>query len=752
MTSLALLLPLALIPQGDAKSQDTPPPAPAPGSREATWPAPTAEDWAKPVQITWQRTWEDALAVSKETGKPIMVAINMDGEIASEHYAGVRYRDPEVGKLFEPYVSVVASVYRHNPRDYDENGNRIPCPRFGCVTCGEHMAMEPAVYDQFLDKTRVAPRHIMVELDGAETYDIFYALDVTSVLEGIREGIENRESTELPENEKDLGGLIASRAQGDRVYVEEVFRKAKRADRLQMLDLAGRLGKDAPIDMLRLALFGLDVETARAARVALAQLRSEAAVELILEVLAVPLPADERTMLLDALEAIGEGGVARAKTLARTLRGLEGDGGEQRLRVEALGRALSGVEASEALRARYEVEAELSGLEAAKGLPAEEQALAATRRAEGLLRLAVEPDALDFRGPNGAARRRRSALMFTDVADAAREAEAIAGRTWRTAAALGLASWYRGEPEAARPLLAEAFDGMAADASPGGTRVAQGFIGVAVASLRAKDLREAVYGPGRRGEEPAPGAIQAADAAHDLLRSHPLSDDLHAREHHDLLLYIGARRRAFEVLEHGLARFPASDALHRRLRDTLLWRRGVKAMLAHYAATKERIGADAATFWFAGLAELVAAEHHRRRARQGEAIAAYDTAQASFTRVAELDEQYGESCKHYRAIALAGQGHAAMELGELERAAALLTRAMELYPNASNVLDGLNFSAVTTSKLLGAKLAAANLVDAREALEAAVARLDARLLEKPAFEIPPDTEAARGRDRRGRKR
>jgi hypothetical protein len=92
----------------------------------------------------WERTWDDAVGrVSKETKKPILVCINMDGEIASEHYAGVRYRQPEVAALFEPYVCVIASVYRHNPRDYDAEGRRIECPRFHGVTCGEHIAMEP---------------------------------------------------------------------------------------------------------------------------------------------------------------------------------------------------------------------------------------------------------------------------------------------------------------------------------------------------------------------------------------------------------------------------------------------------------------------------------------------------------------------------------------------------------------------------------------------------------------------------------
>ena len=89
-------------------------PAPGPGGgsqagglrtgREQMWPAPTAEDWAKPCLITWQRTWDDAVAVLEGDGQPILVCINMDGEIASEHYAGVRYRQPEIAALYEPYV------------------------------------------------------------------------------------------------------------------------------------------------------------------------------------------------------------------------------------------------------------------------------------------------------------------------------------------------------------------------------------------------------------------------------------------------------------------------------------------------------------------------------------------------------------------------------------------------------------------------------------------------------------------------
>jgi hypothetical protein len=100
------------------------------------WPAATADGWAQPVLVRWQRTFDDALRVARATRKPILVAVNMDGEVASEHYAGVRYREPETARLLEPYVCIVASVYRRTTRDYDPEGRRVPCPRLGNITCG----------------------------------------------------------------------------------------------------------------------------------------------------------------------------------------------------------------------------------------------------------------------------------------------------------------------------------------------------------------------------------------------------------------------------------------------------------------------------------------------------------------------------------------------------------------------------------------------------------------------------------------
>src|SRR5262245_58526371 len=201
--------------------------------REEMWPAATAEGWKKPCLVPWQRTWEDALAVSKETGKPILVCVNMDGEIASEHYAGIRYRSPEIAALYDSYVTVIASVYRHTPRDYDDQGHRVLCPRFGSVTCGEHIAMEAIVYDKFLDGKRISPRHIGVDVAAGlekKLYDVYYTNDTASVFKAIHDGVAGRPPPPvIVRSDRPLVERVTSREISDRTAVETAYTKGDAA-------------------------------------------------------------------------------------------------------------------------------------------------------------------------------------------------------------------------------------------------------------------------------------------------------------------------------------------------------------------------------------------------------------------------------------------------------------------------------------------------------------------------------------------
>src|SRR5262245_13108471 len=96
LASLLVVAPLAAQggadPSKDAQKMGSPMGLPPGQTVESMWPAPTAEDWAKPVLVTWQRTFEDAFRVAAELGKPVLVCVNMDGEPASEHWSGIKYR------------------------------------------------------------------------------------------------------------------------------------------------------------------------------------------------------------------------------------------------------------------------------------------------------------------------------------------------------------------------------------------------------------------------------------------------------------------------------------------------------------------------------------------------------------------------------------------------------------------------------------------------------------------------------------
>jgi hypothetical protein len=132
-------------------------------------------------QILWQRTLEDALAIAKEEKRPILIAVNMDGESASERITREQYRDPKFVASTRPFVCLMASVFRHTPRDYDEQGRRIPCPRLGEITCGEHIALEPILYDKYLGGDRIAPRHALILPDGTKAFDLTLLFDLHDI-------------------------------------------------------------------------------------------------------------------------------------------------------------------------------------------------------------------------------------------------------------------------------------------------------------------------------------------------------------------------------------------------------------------------------------------------------------------------------------------------------------------------------------------------------------------------------------------
>ena len=519
-------------------------------TREQMWRAATREEWQKPCLITWQRNWEDAIAVSQETGKPILVCVNMDGEIASEHYAGVRYRQPETASLYDPYVCVIASTYRHNPKDHDVHGHRIPCPRFGGVTCGEHIAIEPGLFDEYFEGQRVAPRHIMIELDKKEVYDVYYAFDTDSVFNVIRKGIADRPDSLLKDPRVDQGLVdkVSSRDTKDREAIEVAYRKGTREVRLRLLQAALENLEVAQVDLLRLALFGEDKELKGLAWKALSESAPDSAVTLIGDALAVMTDEAERQPLIASLERLGESS-EKARSLARVHQGLGEDSGS--LNLAEWGAALASAEyqatqqGSSDLDERVEVSAEAALEHPNDG---ENQ----LDLAESYLALARHPDT----DPKYAR------LHLMDARTAAMDVEQNGGTGWRVNAILALIARQTGDREQAFARAEAAMDGM-----PGDT---EGWISMEVLDLFARVRQRDIAIAYRRKTEWPPSWLTDLHSAYSLLAQHPLGTDEQMLRHYDFLKAIGATGHAGRVLEAGIRRFPASAGLHDRFRGRAL--------------------------------------------------------------------------------------------------------------------------------------------------------------------------------------
>ncbi len=692
-------------------------------SREQMWRAPTAEEWAKPCLIPWQRSWKDALAVMQETGKPILVCVNMDGEIASEHYAGVRYRQADVAKAYEPYVTVIASVYRHTPRDWDPQGRRVECPRFGHVTCGEHIAMEVELYEKFFDGTRVAPRHIMIEDDGAETYDLYYANDTATVFQQIYDGILQREKQpkDPPRGDRSILERVASRDVADRVAVEQAYVSGSVELRENLLKAAIQHGDSEQLGLLRLAVFDLDLNLNKLAREALAKTDSNRAVSLIGEALRVPMEAKERQGLVDALARLGKSNSA-AKTLSMVHTGLAGK--DSKVNAEGWSAALVGAE----YPAPQEWTSLEKSLEDKEASSADEPADPQTQLelAEAALAFAVDPNTARILAADPATAQRYSRLHFEDALQAAELARDLGADGWRLDAVQCLANYYLGNADASAQ-FAEA----AAAAIPVGET---SWNTMAVLDIYAKNKRTAIEAAMKAKRDWPPLWLSELHNAYSILAQHPLGTGDQALAHYDFLTKVGAAGRATQALNAAIRRFPDHYLLHDRLRARVFHDRGIASLERVYERLLAEDNAAPILNWYAGLASIVCAESYRRANQPRFAGPSYEKALMYYQRSLELMPETASTVAHYAAITLAGQGRLAYERGDWDTALEKYLASFERNPDAAASLDGLNHSAVTSAILLKARLEELDRTEDVQRLQAALDALDPEMLLPPEFD------------------
>ncbi len=687
---------------------------PPPGlNREAMWPAPTAEDWSKPCVIHWQRTFDDAIAVAKATKRPLLVCVNMDGEIASEHWAGVLYRKPELAKIFDGYVPVIGSVYRHTARDYDDQGRRIPCPRFGTVTCGEHIAMETVFYEKFLDGKRISPRHIRVELGETEnkTFDIFYTWDTISVVNAVRDG--GSKTFVPPSLDRPFLERLTSRDDQDRTAVEEAYRSGDGATRRSLLEANAKLRDDASIDLLRLGLSDVDESLAALARRTLSSANTESAVDAIAQALRAPMPSGERDDLVSALSRIGE-----HSERARTLSIVQGRNeiASKDIDLAAWTNSLDDARSVAAARESYVANMRLSTQAAILSGNDPGQLLGL---AEGFLAEAGDPNTED----------KFARLLVQDARDAADRAVASLpqGRDDpRAAAVLAVAAWYAGDLDEARERAKKAIDRVPADAASPIAMIVLGLF----AEARQRDISAAQ----REKRAWPPEWLADVNAAYSVLEKHPFGDDTQIAAHVDFLFRLEAREQGSRVLDSGLARFPESFALHKRVRTRELHDKGPVGLVAYYDSLSREHPEWPSLSWYAGYAALVAAEFHKRSRADDAALTAYDAAVKHFDLAIAQNAECRATADHYAALAFAGRARIEMERGELEAATQDLCASIARRSDAAGVKDGLGRTPAATALSLRQRLDEKKATDLRARLDKALEAID------PALLVPNDTE------------
>ncbi len=119
-------------------------------------------------QIEWVGDWDAAFKLAKKSGKPVMVCINSkDGESANETTATTIYRHPLFVALTRKFVMVLISTREHSATG--------PCPRFGGVTCDQHLdcwkSLSAHHGDVFntpgTNGAQISPQHAWFSPDGA---------------------------------------------------------------------------------------------------------------------------------------------------------------------------------------------------------------------------------------------------------------------------------------------------------------------------------------------------------------------------------------------------------------------------------------------------------------------------------------------------------------------------------------------------------------------------------------------------------
>ena len=645
--------------------------------------------------VPWQRTLEDGLALSKASGKPLLVCVNNDGEPASDSLARGRYRDPEFLKLMEGYVPVLASPVEHAARAHDGRGVRIPCPRFGRVVCAEHIALEPLVYERWFQGHRVAPRHVAISPKGEILFDLYLLSSLSVIDRELKKHGKFDGPLPLP-RAHDERRLLASPDAGARELLEALFPESDDRGRARLVK--DSLDARADVRHPQLARLGL-ADAAESVREASAKAIAGSPRGLPTELLVAAARvayADE-----DAVQAIAAELVSRTSDPASVRRGTllgavhdRSDLVDERRWQRALAKTSGGTTTATTTVA----------------LDAPDERALEARVAELDVALAESPDDIASRtelaGLYLALGRLRQAAGQADIQyelDLARtEARRVVEQGGRRApteasAILTRADWLSYVPaeeavSSAGKVLDDLLDDSASD-----TVLAAELLDV-IAQARAEQASANQTGV------PDAGWVADLAAATRLLMAHPRSTTWQRVAALDVLGGLELDGLHTELTLEALERDPTLPELHEHLRWHLL-RDGDAAQVGDaYAALSARAARtqQSALRWFTAFARLQAADRLREEGRARAAEAAYLASLEGFA--ATLDDPSLVGGAEYMSLAHAGLAALHLERDEIPEAADNLIAAADLSPRALDLPDALGVTPRATARLVVAAL------------------------------------------------
>jgi hypothetical protein len=653
LVTACLCIPLWLAPP---PQEPAPTPQPQQPQPQQPLPRPATE---RPA-VAWQRTLADALAVQEATGLPLLIAVNMDGEVFNERFAGTVYRDREFVESTRGYVCVVASPDRHNDRDYDALGNRIECPRFGGCTCSEHINIEPLLFERYFGGRRNAPRHVGVSKDGKILFDRFLDQSMQTAIDAI-EKHRSRIKPKVLEPTYNATELFTRRDALARTLLERRYRDGDREARKTLLEAAAR-SKNEPFDLLRMALRDDDAGLCGLAALALSKVGSPDALIDIEDALARVDDADIRQALLEQLAKLGEKNADAARLASH---------------FESVDQELPAPWRNEwtadfATTDRNKIERALDYAEA---------------------RIAQVPDDAAARLRLGTAQAAYAVLLIAEggdgvafwLADAARNAGKVDAEALvpEARALTAITSWYESDGTAAHRAAIEALAVGKSERQPSAW-LATNFLDV----LLQITAQTAFARAGQDSEASLRGELSRVQAVFQLLAKRQGGGERGLLAGIALYEFAGRRAEARTLLLALAERFPASVAVHDRLRQRLVADLGAELMRHTYANWANRATDQATAQWFAAYAALVAGDQHTLDGRTIEAENAYGDAIERFA-LAAGNDAYTDSSNHYAVLALGGRAVIRHQRGNEIGAVADLVKAGELRPESLDEDDGL---------------------------------------------------------------